>query len=196
MIFLPPRNPSPVFLAFLGILAILVSGFTGFISLKELLVLPSKPQHMKISEALSKISNENLWVVLDDIQWDCDHVYYFERRGNSNTYIVFTDKDKMVLGLALFGSKADCKAVMKNEIAGVLEVGVKGTDGATLYKLLTENGIDVALHEKNGTLVGFCTFCGRENSLIGFVLSTIFFALGIFLVFYSAYKSTNARTSM
>jgi hypothetical protein len=189
-----PRNPSPEFWAIWGVVAILLSGFIGFISAKELLALPSEPQHMLISEALSKVSEKRLWVVLDDIQWDCSHVYHLERSKSDDTYIAFTDKDKMVLGLALFGGEKDCKSVTQNKVAGVLDVGVKGTDGATLYKALTEDGVDVALYENNGRLLSFCTFCGRQNSLIGVVLSIIFLASGIFL-FNPLIKSRKARKS-
>src|SRR5690349_7928667 len=106
-----PKNMTPEGWAIWGVLSILLSGFIGLISVKELLVLPSEPQHMQVSEALSKISNGRLWVILDDIQWDCNHIYHFERRRSDDTYIVFADKDKKILGLALFNGKRNCEDV-------------------------------------------------------------------------------------
>ena len=187
------KNMRPEGWAFWGVVAVLLSGFAGFISAKELLVLPSEPQHMQLSEALSKVSEKRLWVILDDIQWHCDHVYFFERnKRGDNTYILFTDKNNSVLGFALFNGKKDCNTVAQSEIAGVLDVGVKGTDGATLLKSLTESGFDVAFHEKNGTLLLLCTYCGRENSLLGIVLSLFFLISGI-LLFIPLIKSARAR---
>ena len=187
------KNMRPEGWAIWGVLAVLLSGFIGFISAKELLVLPSEPQHMQLSEALSKVSEKRLWVILDDIQWHCDHVYFFERnKRGDNTYILFTDKNNSVLGFALFNGKKDCKAVAQSEIAGVLDVGVKGTDGTTLLKSLSESGIDVAFHEKNGSLLLLCTYCGRENSMLGVALSLLFLIIGI-LLFIPLIKSTRAK---
>jgi hypothetical protein len=186
------RKTSPQALAIWGVIALLLSSFSGFISVKELLVLPSEPQHMSISTALSKASEKRLWVILDDIQWDCDHVYSFERNRSDDTYIVFTDKDKTVLGLALFSGKKDCKTATQGEVAGVFEVSVKGTNGAKLYQLLADDGFDVAIHKTNGTLLSLCTFCGRKNSLIGVALSAIFLAMGV-LLFVPLMRFTKAR---
>ncbi len=186
---------TPEGYAIWGVLAVLLSGLIGFTFVKELLVLPSEPQHMQISEALPKVSEKRLWVILDDIQWNCDYVYFFERnKSGDDTYILFTDKNNIVLGLAMFNGKKDCKAVAQREIAGVLDVGVKGTDGATLSKSLTDSGIDVAFHEKNGTLLLLCTYCGRENSSLGIVLSLFLLVSGIIL-FLPLIKSTKARKS-
>jgi len=177
-----PKKVLPGTIAIYGALSILLSCFIGFLSVKELAVLANEPQHMLISDAVSKVSEKPLWVILDDIQWDCDHVFYFEDNRDSSTYIVFTNKEKSVLGFALFGGKKDCKVIRQNEVAGVLDVAVD-RKSRSLYSLLAENGFDIALHEKNGTLLSLCTYCGRENSLIGIILSVIFLGSGIFLFF-------------
>ncbi len=190
-----PKKVLPETWAVFGIFSILLSCFIGFLSVKELAGLPSEPQHMLISEALSKVSEKRLWVILDDIQWHCDHVYFFERnKSGDDTYILFTDKNNTVLGLGLFNGKKECEAVVKSEVSGVLDVGVKGTDGATLSRSLTESGVDVSFHEKNGTFLFLCTYCGRENSSLGLVLSLFFLISGIML-FLPLIKSTKARKS-
>ncbi len=194
MIFVP-KNMTPEGWAVWAVFAILLSGIIGFISVKELLVLPSEPQHMRISEALPKVAEKRLWVILDDIQWHCDHVYFFERdKSGDDTYILFTDKNNAVLGLAMFKGKKDCQTVAQSEIAGVLDVGVKGTDGVTLSNWLTESGIDVAFHEKNGMLLLLCTYCGRENSL-GLAFISLFLLAGGFFLFNPLIKSRKARKS-
>lgn len=187
-----PKKIYPETAAIFGVFSLLLSFLIGFISVKELLILPSQPQHMSIAEALSKVPEKRLWVILDDIQWDCDHVFYFEgNKGNDDTYIVFTDKNKVILGLALFGGKKDCKAIAQNEIPGVLDVDVLTKNGR-LYLPLTKSGFDVSLHEKNGTLLSLCTYCGRNNSLTGVALSVIVFIMGIFL-FIPLVKAENER---
>ena len=187
-----PKNPSPESIAIWGVFAILLSGFIGYLSVKELIALPREPIHMTMEEAISKVSDKKeLWVILDDIQWDCAHVYYFERDKTTDTYIIFTDKSKIVLGLALFGGKQDCEVVVQNKITGVLTLSSLKED-TRLYGLLMENGFDVALHKNNGTLLSFCTYCGRSNSLTGIFLSIIFFGMGIFL-FVPLKKEARAR---
>jgi hypothetical protein len=192
MYFAINKNASPEALAIFGIFAILLSGFIGYLSIKELAALPSVPLHMTMTEALSKVSaKKELWVILDDIQWDCTRVYYYERDKTTDTYITFTDKNKIVLGLALFGGKQDCKVVVQKEIAGVLAVSVLKED-TRLYGSLLENGFDVASHKQNGTLLSFCTYCGRSNSLTGVFLSITFLVMGI-LLFIPLKKEAQAR---
>jgi hypothetical protein len=188
-----PRKISPETAAIYGILSILVSCFAGFLSVKDLVSLPSKPQHMTISDALSRIGEQPLWVILEDIQWDCEHAFYFERVKTSRTYIVFTDKNKVVLGLAVFGGTKDCQSNTQNEVSGVLEIaGV--TNNSELYRLLTENGFNIGLYKKNGAFLSLCTYCGRGNSITGAVLSMIFFVIGI-LLFSPLIQARRARKS-
>ncbi|MBI5936051.1 MAG: hypothetical protein HY867_20290 [Chloroflexi bacterium] len=186
------RNISPETAAMWGVFSILFSAIIAFSSIKELLILPSEPQRMSIAEAKSLVAEKRQWVILNDIQWDCSQVFHFDRRKNDTTYIVFTDEGKNILGLALFGGIKDCQKVTQAEVAGVLDLATTGSDVKSIYERLAENGIDIAQHQADGTLLTLCTFCGRKNSITGVWLS-VFFLISGFLLFIPLIKANKAR---
>jgi hypothetical protein len=164
-------------LRWLGIFAILLFSFLGFISWRELQNLPETPQHTTLAEASSLVTRQKAWVIIDDIQWDCNHIYYKEVDRNTHTDIVFTNESRNVWGFAYFSSETTCDEAMKEEAVGILDFAndKKRAD-------LTNNGFDVSQYEKNSKFLSLCTYCGRSNSRTGVILSSIMVILGASLI--------------
>src|SRR5437868_1359338 len=82
---------SPFVLRWLGTFAVLVFCYFGFISWRELQELPEVPQQMNLAEASSFVSQQKTtWAIINDIQWDCNHIYYYKVDSKTYTDIVFT----------------------------------------------------------------------------------------------------------
>jgi hypothetical protein len=177
MILTNSMSKSPVMLKVIGILAILLFGYSSFFNWRELEGFPSDPEHMSLSAASSLVANQHVWVVIDDIKWDCSHVYYYKVNQSTNTDVLFTDKDNTLWGLATFSSEMTCDEVMQEKGIGVLDVAndKKRND-------LIARGFDVSKYETGGKLLSLCTYCGKDNSRLGVLLSVVMVILGVSLV--------------
>jgi len=131
---------------------------------------------MQLSQAVAQISSNNLWVILDNIKWDCNHIYYQDTGDTTfNTYIVFVDNYSNPTGLAVFDQKYSCDAIMKMEVSGTLGYLSRRQGEHILPKI----GVDAGSATK---FLEFCTYCGRNNSTIGVISGGLFFLAGLVLI--------------
>jgi hypothetical protein len=158
----------------LGLFSILFSIFWGFTSWQEFQNLPTEPKHMTLSEAASLVSKQRTWAILDDVQWKCDYIFY--QTGNRDTNIIFTNTSNTIWGHAIFSSKMTCDEIIKEEAVGVLDFA-----NNRKHAYITENGFDVSLHETNGAFLSLCTYCGKEDSRGGVIISGFMAIMGIYL---------------
>ncbi len=169
---------SPFLLRWLGIFAVLGCGYFGFISWRELQELPEAPQQMNLAEASLLVSQQKTtWAIINDIQWDCNHIYYYKVDSKTNTDIVFTNKSKDIWGYAFFSREITCNEVMQEKAVGILNYA-NDRERANLIS----NSFDVSQYEKNSKFLSLCTSCGRGNSQTGVILYLIMVILGVLLI--------------
>jgi hypothetical protein len=168
---------SPILMWGLGLVSMLFFTYFGFISWREYSRFPAEPVHITLIEESSVAAKNKAWVIIDDIQWDCDHIFYKDVDANTHTDVVFSDKSNSIWGYAFFSSKMTCDELVQEEAVGVLDFAndKKRAD-------LIENGFDVSKHEANGRFLSLCTHCGKGNSLLGIILSGIMIIIGALLV--------------
>jgi hypothetical protein len=167
----------PIKLRLMGIVTIFVFGFFSFVTWRELQAFPQKPTHMLLSEAVLLTSTQRPWVVIDDIKWDCSHIYYSQVDRRTHTDIVFTNGDNSLWGYAMFSDELTCDEVLNRNGIGVLSIAnnKKRSD-------FINSGFDISSHEANGKFLALCTYCGRSNSLIRVILSVFMVVIGALLV--------------
>lgn len=177
MVFTPSILKSPTMLRVLRILTILGFGYLGFFSWRQLQSFPPEPQPMTLREASHVAEQGRAWVIVEDIQWNCDHMYYSQVNRNTWTDIVFTDNSSELWGLAIFDREKTCDEIKAEAGIGVLDVAStkKRND-------LIANGFAVSEYERNGVFLSLCTYCGRENSRLGVIVSSILILIGIWLL--------------
>jgi hypothetical protein len=173
------KSPTTV-IRWLGILSIAFFTYLGFVSWKDLKTLPKEPKHMNLLEASSLLSQQKQWVMVDDLQWDCDHIFYKEVNGETHTYIIFTDKGKDVWGFSFFSRKLTCDEVAHEKTTGILDFAnnAQRSDVSSL-------GFDLTKYEKNYRFLSLCTYCGTSNSLIGVIIAAIMVIVGAILIIAS-----------
>jgi hypothetical protein len=178
LVLIKIMSKSPIAVVrWLGIFSILFFAYLGFVSWKELQTFPKEPKHMKLFEATSLIPQQSQWVIADDIHWDCDHIFYKEVNGQTNTYIVFTDNNQRVWGFSYFPRNMTCDEITHTKAVGILDFAnnAQRTDLISL-------GFDLSKYEKNSMFLSFCTYCGVSNSRIGVVIASIMVVIGAALL--------------
>jgi hypothetical protein len=149
--------------------ATLLMGCFGMFNFIDFLSFPTEPKHTTLSEAslLIPIRGKN-WVILDDIQWDCSHIFYEETSsGRENTktvytHIIFTNKNNSIWGVAKIIHKLPCAEILRKEkeANGVLNFV---DDWERAY--LTDHHLNISKYETNGKFLSFCTDCEKNTSL-------------------------------
>ena len=170
------KSPTTV-VRWLGILSILSFTYLGFVSWKELQTFPKEPEHMNLLEASSLIPQQIPWVIADDIQWDCGHIFYKEVNGDTYTYIIFTDKSNSVWGFSFFPRKMTCDEVAQEKAVGILDFANNAQRAD-----VTSLGFDLSKYEKNSKFLSLCTYCGTSNSRTGVIIASIMVIIGVSLI--------------
>jgi hypothetical protein len=170
------KSPTTV-VRWLGILSILFFTYLGFVSWKELQTFPKEPKHMNLFEASSLIPQQIQWVIADDLQWDCDHIFYKEVNGETHTYIIFTDKGKSVWGFSFFSQKMTCDEVAHEKAVGILDFA-----NSAQRADVTSLGFDLSKYETNSKFLSLCTYCGTNNSRTGVIIASIMVIIGASLI--------------
>lgn len=77
----------------------------------------------------------------------------------------------------MFDEEITCDEIMRKDGLGVLDIAIDKKRNQ-----LTTEGFDVSKHEVNGKLLSLCTYCGKDNSKLGVILSTIMVIIGLLLI--------------
>lgn len=166
----------PKFAKAAGLICVALSIPLTLFSWLQLQAFPEQPKHMLLSQAVAQIPSTNLWIILDDIKWDCNHIYYQDTGDTTfNTYIVFVDNKSNPVGLAVFNQKYSCDAIMKLEVSGTLGYLSRRQGEHILPKI----GVDAGSATK---FLEFCTYCGRNNSTMGVISGGLFLLAGLVLI--------------
>ena len=170
------KSPTTV-VRWLGILSILSFTYLGFVSWQELRTYPKEPKPMNLVEAAALIPQQNPWVIADDLQWDCDYIFYKEVNGETHTYLIFSDTRKSVWGFSFFSRKMTCTEVAREKAVGILDFANRAQRAD-----VTSLGFDLSKYEKNGRFLSLCTYCGTSNSRTGVIIASIMVVIGASLV--------------
>ena len=161
----------------LGILSILSFSYLGFVSWKELQTFPKEPSPIHLFEASTLIPQQIQWVIADDLQWDCDHIFYKEVNGQTYTYVIFTDTAKNVWGFSFFPRKMTCDQVAHENPIGILDFANNAQRAD-----VTSLGFDLSQYEKNSRFLSLCTYCGRSHSRTGVMIASFIVIVGAVLI--------------
>jgi hypothetical protein len=162
----------PKFAALFSLILALASGCGWFASWRSFQSFPQSPVHISLAQAPSILKpNEDLWVEIDKVKWDCKNIIDGEA--------IFTDESQMVLGVALFSRG---KPFVCNDLPGTGVSGVLSIMDSNTYNHLAGEGFSLAGYQGLTDRVYLCTFCGPENAKLGMILCVIFLVISI--VFY------------
>jgi hypothetical protein len=160
-----------------GLLAAVAFGFLGITSWHELQEMPETPEQLTLSAAIARVtSGEEIWVEVEQVEWDCQNIVYSGSGSDTDTEIVFTDEPRSVLGVAQFERRLTYEEIAENPTVGVLR---SMSDG--FYERLPNRGFDLTEYENVDARLYLCTYCGRGNSTLGVICGVVLVPLGLLM---------------
>jgi hypothetical protein len=174
----------------LTVCPILIMSYAAIVAFKDFQAFPAQPAHITLAKAPSLLAGkEKIWVIIDDIQWDCNHIFHKETRRRKGyttyytTYILFTNKDKNVWGVTSFSGELTCDQMIEQEkeAVGVLQLIDNDESVESMSPIsLIDNGFDIWKYRIGNKFLWFCHTCGGRNDAMRDLLLS--FAVILFLL--------------
>lgn len=157
-----------------GFLIAAIFALLGVSSLQDLRSLPEAPTVLttvQFAEALQ--SQERIWVILRNPQWDCSTLVTTTTGENTDTEVFIRDPENSVAILTTFTDPTECASLDPAQVVGV------GYPISEQYKQILEQEGRLASVRNYRTLAALCTTCGRQNSQGLLILSAVFVVIGL-----------------
>jgi hypothetical protein len=171
----------PVLGGVFGLVIAVAFGFLGVSSWFDLQKMPDQPVAMTLEQAVSATGNteEDIWVSLEKVNWDCRNVVYSDLGDNSmRTEVIFTNDDRSIFGVALF---SDSKRMNCEDLSDVNVTGTLSRMGDGFYERMPARGFDLDNYRNVTTRLNLCNFCGRGNSSLGVLCGAVMVPLGLLM---------------
>jgi hypothetical protein len=185
-----PKSPHvsifvkyPAILAILGFLFIVVGSYGSITLWNELQETPTEPAYLSLEEALPLVDSEGLWVSLKNVKWDCRNIVQTGSGKHANTYTVLTNIDETIVVQAWrFSGHLSCEQILTRSPSGILRPSCVECFGKIGEQF------NYTIYKNSHAFLDLCTFCGRNNTNIFFMMNVVMFLFGT-LMFSSSFLS-------
>lgn len=164
-----------------GILGLLIAVpffVLGVECVRDIFTLPGAPSLIttaRLAEALQ--SQDRYWATLQNPQWDCSTLLDTTTGGNTSTEVFIRDDKSSVAILVTFTDPVTCAGLDPAQVTGVAY-----PMSERHIQNLTREG-RLASFQGYHALIGFCTTCGRQNSIGLLIMAVIFVGIGLAFIF-------------
>lgn len=151
-----------------GLIAAVAFAAMALLCWTRLQGLPAQPVSMTSSEIAARLDeNERLWVAVQDGTWDCASPGWYRGYPRFVTQAALVGSEGTVITVVRFraSDRLTCATLPSPPVVGEIEQ-MTATQRATL-------AADLAKYGEATTFLELCAYCGRRNTTIGAVFSTI-----------------------
>jgi len=162
-----------------GLIVAIVFGILGLSAWNGAQKMPSTPTHITLNQIAATIKpNEEVWVEIDKVKWDCTNIVYTYSGIDLKTEAVFTDDTNSILGVAHFSldQKPSCGDLNEINVKGTL---LPMTD--IFYSQMAGRGFQLAKYKNSAIRINLSTFGGPGNSQLLIFISLVMVLLGLAL---------------
>lgn len=173
------HNPKLIWI--FSVVSIGMWTLSGYNSYRELSTMPLQPEQLSMEEVAAKMEDGRVWVSINNAEWDCENsLHRFKEFGSGNyrTYLVFTNPDQTIVGVVTSHTGKSC-----TESTNELPTGVVSPMNEKMKAAYQKKGIDFSRYPNENVYIDMCGFCGRRNSSLLLICSSLMFLLSLALPF-------------